>query len=209
MKSMKIAVVLFVLLGLWGNTGFASVCYIGSAGSAVEKAVIQFVGAQDNVLPAANYTEAVSMVKTGKCGLAVIPVEAAAGGLIYDNLDALLADETLAVVGEVKMPASQSSEASMTRFWVITSAKNAAQGGDTAIASVRGSVNSVIKLASELVQMGYKVQALHDRPIKDKLGEYQFVIEVSGLNPKYTLERLIVRPDLALQGEILGSFDAK
>jgi prephenate dehydratase len=206
---MKIAAVLFVLLGLWGNIAFASVCYIGSADSAVKKAVIQFVGSQDDVLPAANFTEASSMLKSGECGWAVIPMESADGKLFYDNLDALLANKTLAVVGEVKMPAGESSEASMTCFWVITLAKNAPQGGDTAIASVRGSVNSVIKLSYELVQMGFKVEALHDRPIKDKLGEYQFVMKVSGLNPKYTLERLIVRPDLALQGELLGSFDAK
>lgn len=209
MKSMKIAAILFVLLGLWGNVAFASVCYIGSAGSTVEKAVIQFAGSPDNVLPAADFTEAASMVKSGKCGYAVIPVESAASGIIWGNLDAMLTNETLAVVGEVKIPASESSTASMTRCWIISLTKNAPQGGDTVIVAMRGSVNSVIKLASELVQMGFKVQALHDRPIKDKLGEYQFVMEVSGLNPKFTFEKLIVRPDLALQGELLGNFDAK
>jgi prephenate dehydratase len=206
MKSIRIAALLFFLLGIGGNMAFASVCYLGSAGTPAEKAVMQFFDTAENAVPAANLTEALSMLKSGKCSYAVVPLESVASGLAFESVDAVLANPALAVAGEIKLA---DNTANLTRFWVISPVEKAPRSGDKAAATVRGSANSVIKLAYELVQMGYKVQAIHDRPIKDRPGEYQFVIEVDGLNPNYALQRLIARPDFKLQGEILGSFDVK
>lgn len=291
MRRNTIFAAVLVFLCLWGNIAFASVSYLGPAGTYTEEATIKFFGADEKILPAVNVPEALAMLKAGQSKFAVVPVENTIGGPVYNYLDAVLADKSLVVVGEVDLPIRQTllavpganladiktilshpqgiaqskawikanlpevklvevsstaeaakrvaeagdpsmaaiaasrtadvyhldilandlqyTKTNVTRFWVITLKEKALSGGEKAAAVVSGSNNSVVRLLYELAQMGYKVQTVHDRPTKEKLGEYQFVIEVAGLNPGLTLERLIARPDLALQGRVLGSFNNK
>lgn len=286
-RTIFIAVVLTVL-SVCGSFTFASVSYLGPAGTYTEEATIQFFGQNEKILPASTVAEALSMLKAGKCEYAVVPTENTIRGPVYNYLDAVLADEYLTVVGEVDLPIRQTllgvpggtitqiktilshpqgiaqskkwikanipdaklvevsstaeaarqvasaSDTSMaaiaaartagvyklnilandlqytndnvTRFWVVTIKGKVQQSGDKAAALVRGNSNAVIKMLYELIQMGYKVHTLHDRPTKEKLGEYQYVIEVEGLNPSYTLERIIANPDLELSGRVLGTF---
>ena len=103
----------------------------------------------------------------------------------------------------------QYSQTNVTRFWVVTLKEKELQNGNKAAAVVSGSNNSIIKLLYELTKMGYKVQTLHDRPTKERLGEYQYVIEVTGRNPGLALEKLLTRPDLVVQGRVLGRFNNK
>lgn len=291
MKRNTILAAVLVFLSVWGNAAFASVSYLGPAGTYTEEATIQFFGPAEKIMPAANVPEALAMLKAGKSQFSVVPVENTIGGPVYNYLDAVLADKALTIVGEVDLPIRQTllavpganlaeiktilshpqgiaqskewiktnlpdaklvevsstaeaakrvaeagdssmaaiaasrtadvyhlailandlqyTKTNVTRFWVITLKEKALQGGEKAAALVSGSNNSVIKLLYELTQMGYQVQTLHDRPTKEKLGEYQFVIEAFGVNPGFTLERLIARPDFALQGRVLGSFNNK
>lgn len=100
----------------------------------------------------------------------------------------------------------QYTNTNVTRFWIVTLKARQTVSGNKALILVSGSINSVAKLVSELEQAGYKVQALHDRPLKTTMGEYQFVIEVADNNHQTSLEGILARKNLQLQHRILGQF---
>ncbi|WP_378954960.1 prephenate dehydratase [Pelosinus sp. sgz500959] len=103
----------------------------------------------------------------------------------------------------------QYTNTNVTRFWIVTlKAKHTSEGNKASIL-VNGSINSVVKLLCELEKKGYAVQSLHDRPLKTKMGEYQFVIEVVDHKQQNSLENILARKDLQLQIRILGKFNSK
>lgn len=291
MRRNTIFAAVLVFLTFWAGSAFASVSYLGPAGTYTEEATILFFGTGEKIIPAPNVPAALALLKAGNSNFSVVPVENTIGGPVYNYLDAVLADKDLTIVGEVDLPirqtllavkgtrlediktilshpqgitqskewikanlpdaklveVSSTAEAAkrvaeagdqsiaaiaasrtanvyslevlandlqytttnVTRFWVVALKGKAPQSGDKAAAVVSGTNNSVIRLLYELSKMGYQVQTVHDRPTKEKLGEYTFVIEVTGLNPGYALEKLLARPDTGVQGRVLGSFNSK
>lgn len=217
MKKNIILVAIVIFLSALGNQAFASVSYLGPAGTYTEDAALQFFGHKEKVIPAVTVVEALAMLKEGKCQYTVVPVENTIGGPAYSYLEAALADDSFAVVGEVDLPIRQTllandlqdTNSNVTRFWVVTLKTKQLDSKNKVIALVRGPINSMAKLLSELDEKGFRIQTLHDLPVKTRLGEYQFVIEVLGYNPQFTLENIFAQPELQLQGRILGSFNSK
>lgn len=288
-RSRIIATIVFFLV--LGNTAWASVSYLGPAGTYTEEATIQFFGQEEQINPVGTVAESLLMLKTGKSEFAVVPVENTIGGSVYNYLDAVLADDSFIVVGEVDLPirqtllalhgttipqiktimshpqgiaqsrdwikknapdakiievsstaeaakrvaesedtslvaiaASRTAEVynlnilatdlqytntNVTRFWVVTLKSHKAVDGDRAAMLVSGSISSVAKFLLELDQKGYRVQTLHDRPLKTKMGEYQFLIEVVENHPQETLPKILSRQDSQLQIRVLGRFTSK
>lgn len=103
----------------------------------------------------------------------------------------------------------QYTNTNVTRFWIVTLKSKEIAKGNKASILVSGSINSVAKLLVELEQKGYQVQTLHDRSLKTKMGEYQFMVEVTENHPKVSLEKILARQDLQLQSRILGQFNSK
>lgn len=101
----------------------------------------------------------------------------------------------------------QITQTNVTRFWIVAAQDNIRKtAGHKAVALVAGSNQAVITLVYELTQLGYTVQALHDRPTQQQLGSYQFLVEVAGSDPTAALEKLLASPNLQVTGRVLGNF---
>ena len=96
-----------VLVLLVSSTVFANVSYLGPAGTYTEEATVLFFGDKEKITPVPTVPEAISLVKTGQCDYAVVPIENTIGGPVYNYLDAVINDAGLVVVGEVNLPIRQ------------------------------------------------------------------------------------------------------
>lgn len=102
----------------------------------------------------------------------------------------------------------QYTNTNITRFWVVTLKNNQIFGNQNTTLIARGSAKNITKLLTDISRKGFGVISLHDRPAKTKLGEYIYVIELSGNNIK-TLGEIIDNHKGLLQCRIIGVFDAK
>ena len=85
----------------------ASVSYLGPAGTYTEEAAQFFFPDAGELLPESTVPEAIADVVSGKADYAVIPQENTLGGTVVNYADALIAAESIYVVGEVVLPISQ------------------------------------------------------------------------------------------------------
>lgn len=107
MNRNKIFIAVCMFLTLWSQIAFASVSYLGPAGTYTEEASICFFGAEEERIPAATVPEVLKLLKEGKSQFAVVPVENTIGGPVYPYLDAVLAENGVVIVGEVDLPIRQ------------------------------------------------------------------------------------------------------
>ncbi|HWR43724.1 prephenate dehydratase [Sporomusa sp.] len=281
---------LILLLLLLTTSAFASVSYLGPAGTYTEEATILFFGEKESITPATTVPEALNLVKSGQCQYAVVPVENTIGGPVYNYLDAVVNDADLVVIGEVNLPirqtllalpganikeiktimshpqgiaqskdwvkvnlpgaklveVSSTAEAAkrvsemgdntaaaiaasrtaqvynlsilandlqytkdnVTRFWVITLKQNQVQGNERSALVAQGPAQYLPGLLSDISRKGYKVVSIHDRPAKTLLGEYIYVVELTGGKPG-ELNEVSKKYEKNLKIRILGSFNAK
>lgn len=80
---------------------------MGPAGTYTEEATKLFFGTDDELLAQETVADALALVVEGKAAYAVIPQENALGGPVTDYIDALVATESVSVVGEVVLPIRQ------------------------------------------------------------------------------------------------------
>ncbi|MBQ8967100.1 prephenate dehydratase domain-containing protein [Ruminococcus sp.] len=106
---------------------------------------------------------------------------------------------------EVEAAAIQNNDSNKTRFYVLTTqpAPNAPAERTAFIAE--GSAGSLPKLLGELEEQDITLVALHDRPRKTELGEYDYVIECE--NCPYE-KYLVLENTTDLDLRFLGCFDA-
>lgn len=280
--------VLASLLLLLTSTAFASVSYLGPAGTYTEEATILFFGDKETIVPVKTVPEALNLVKRGQCQYAVVPIENTIGGPVYNYLDAVISEPSFYVVGEVNLPirqtllslhgaelkdiktimshpqgiaqskewlkanlpeaklveVSSTAEAAkrvaetgdltlaaiaasrtahvynlailandlqythdnVTRFWIVTLNKNQGAGQLTSLV-IQGPAKELFNTLSAISHKGFHLVSLHDRPAKTKIGEYVYVIELSGGNVK-ELEKVLVKHSSAVKARILGTFNA-
>ncbi len=84
-----------------------TVAYLGPEGTYTEEATKAFFGNDDQLLPQATVADALALVANGTATYAVVPQENTLGGPVTDYIDALLATDGVAVVGEVVLPIRQ------------------------------------------------------------------------------------------------------
>ncbi len=85
----------------------ATVSYLGPAGTYTEEATQLFFGEEGKLSPKDTVVDAIADVVSGESEYAVIPQENTLGGAVTDYVDALIAEESVYVVGEVVLPISQ------------------------------------------------------------------------------------------------------
>ncbi len=274
---------------LFAQTAWASVSYLGPAGTYTEEATVQFFGTQEEMSPANTVAESLALLKAGKCSYAVVPVENTIGGPVYAYVDAVLAEPEFTVVGEVNLPIRQTllglpgtslqqvktvlshpqgiaqskawlkanlpeakvtevsstaegakkvaeaqdpsvaaiaasrtadvyhldilardlqyTDTNVTRFWVVAPKEKALSAGKKGALALHGSTADLGKLLVRLENMGYQVEFVHDRPLKTKLGEYLFVLEVKAAQAKTPLEQAV--RGSSGQVRVLGVYDEK
>ena len=83
------------------------VSYLGPAGTYTEEATRFFFESAKEFIPEATVEEAIADVTEGRTEYAVIPQENTLGGAVTNYVDALIAQESVYVVGEVILPISQ------------------------------------------------------------------------------------------------------
>ena len=83
------------------------VSYLGPAGTYTEEAALFFFPDAGEMRPKETVQQAIEEVKEGKADYAVIPQENTIGGAVVNYVDALIAEEAIAVTGEVILPISQ------------------------------------------------------------------------------------------------------
>lgn len=283
-------VILFLLVLALQSSVFASVSYLGPAGTYTEEASVLFFGEAETIIPTGTVNDALSMVKKGESKYAVVPVENTIGGPVYNYLDAVINDPDFAVIGEVNLPIRQTllvlpgtrlediktimshpqgiaqskdwlkanlpqakivevsstaeaarnvaetgdksvaaiaasrtagvyhlailandlqyTDTNVTRFWVVTLKKNQTLGAQKAAVIVRGPVEGLAKVIAQLDKKGFNVVSLHDRPAKTKLGEYIYVLELSGGNMN-ELTQIVNTYQPLLEIKVKGIFDGK
>lgn len=283
-----LSIVLLLLLSV--STAFASVSYLGPAGTYTEEATLLFFGDKEQIVPVTTVAEAVKMVKEGQSNYAVVPVENTIGGPVYNYLDAVVNDKDFVVIGEINLPIRQTlivvpetkltdiktvmshpqglaqskdwlkanlpeaklvevpstaeaakrvaqagdksiaaiaasrtakvynldilandlqyTDTNVTRFWVVTTKKQQTFGQQKFTIVAQGSAQALPKLLSDLDRKGFKLISLHDRPAKTTLGEYVYVIEMSGSNAPI-LQDVVAKHTRDLNTRVVGIFDAK
>ncbi len=85
----------------------ARVSYLGPAGTYTEEAAMFFFPDASALMPEASVPEAIADVVEGEADYAVIPQENTLGGAVVNYVDALLAEDSVYVTGEVILPISQ------------------------------------------------------------------------------------------------------
>ena len=102
----------------------------------------------------------------------------------------------------------QYTQTNVTRFYVVTTKNHQLlKAGHMALTAV-GSAQYLPGLLADLQHRGFDLVSIHDRTAKTLLGEYIYVLELSG--GKYDkLADLSKKYDKKLQIRLLGSFDVK
>jgi len=67
--------------------------------------------------------------------------------------------------------------------------------------------HELLKALADIKHKDFSLVSLHDRPAKTKIGEYVYVLELSGGNPK-ELKKILSKHSSAVKARILGSFSA-
>jgi prephenate dehydratase len=80
--------------------------YLGPAGTFTEGALRTITGGSDQLLPCANVTTALDMVRNGGADFALVPIENSVEGVVARTLDELAIGEPLIIVGEVLLQVS-------------------------------------------------------------------------------------------------------
>lgn len=126
-----------------------------------------------------------------------------------ESMAAIAASRTAAVYNlNIMANDLQYTNTNITRFWVVTLKKNQTIGNQNTALLAEGSAQNITKLLADLSRKGFGVISLHDRPAKTKLGEYIYVIELSGNNIQGLGDILDHHKNL-LKCRIIGVFDAK
>lgn len=102
--------------------------------------------------------------------------------------------------------AIQNNDSNKTRFYVLSKDKPATAKAARTAFTASGSADKLPELMSEIDKQGIKLIAIHDRPKKTVLGEYQYVIECADCTyDKY----LKIAESTTLEMRFLGCFDVK
>ena len=80
--------------------------YLGPAGTFTEGALRTITGGSDQLLPCANVTAALDVVRSGGADFALVPIENSVEGVVARTLDELAIGEPLIIVGEVLLQVS-------------------------------------------------------------------------------------------------------
>lgn len=99
-----LAIIISLIMSI---SAFANVSYLGPAGTYTEEAAVKYFGDSETLIPAPTVPGALYKLKSGDCRYAVVPVENSIGGVVYNYIDAVLADTDLAIVGEVQLTIRQ------------------------------------------------------------------------------------------------------
>ena len=83
------------------------ISYLGPAGTYTEEATQFFFGGTGTLFPKTTVDEAIADMVSGAADYAVIPQENTLGGAVTNYVDALIAQDSAYVVGEVILPISQ------------------------------------------------------------------------------------------------------
>jgi prephenate dehydratase len=80
--------------------------YLGPAGTFTEGALRTIIGGSDQLLPCANVTAALDMVRNSGADFALVPIENSVEGVVARTLDELAIGEPLIIVGEILLQVS-------------------------------------------------------------------------------------------------------
>ena len=75
--------------------------YLGPVGTFTEAALRSITSPSDQLVPCANVTAALDMVREGSSDYALVPIENSVEGVVARTLDELAIGEPLIIVGEV------------------------------------------------------------------------------------------------------------
>ena len=78
--------------------------YLGPVGTFTEAALQTITGESDQLIPCANVTAALDMVRSAKADRALVPIENSVEGVVARTLDELASGEPLIIVNEVLLP---------------------------------------------------------------------------------------------------------
>ena len=78
--------------------------YLGPVGTFTEAALRSITSQSDQLIPCANVTAALDMVRNGGSDFALVPIENSVEGVVARTLDELAIGEPLIIVGEVLLP---------------------------------------------------------------------------------------------------------
>ena len=107
---------------------------------------------------------------------------------------------------EILAAGIQNNDSNKTRFYVL-SAQQPPTAAATRIAFIAdGNAADLPALMTAINEQGIRLIALHDRPKKTVLGEYQYVIECAGCSYEQYVK---LAEDTRLSMRFLGSFDVK
>ena len=106
-RCMRMVILGLIISVIMSISAFADVSYLGPAGTYTEEAAIKFFGDQDKFIPVPTVPGALAKLKSDECKYAVVPVENTIGGVVYNYMDAVLADNDFVIVGEVQLPIRQ------------------------------------------------------------------------------------------------------
>lgn len=106
-RRTSVLVLAIIISLVMSISAFANVSYLGPAGTYTEEAAVKYFGDSEILIPAPTVPGALSKLKSGDCRYAVVPVENSIGGVVYNYIDAVLADTDLAIVGEVQLTIRQ------------------------------------------------------------------------------------------------------
>lgn len=106
-RTAKMVILAFTISIIMSISAFADVSYLGPAGTYTEEAAIKFFGDTEKFIPVPTVPGALEKLKSSECQYAVVPVENTIGGVVYNYMDAVLADDKFVIVGEVQLPIRQ------------------------------------------------------------------------------------------------------
>lgn len=106
-RSIRLAILTFIVSVFMSMSVLANVSYLGPAGTYTEEASIKYFGEAETLIAVPTVPGALAKLKSGECQYSVVPVENTIGGMVYNYLDAVIADDDFVIVGEVQLPIRQ------------------------------------------------------------------------------------------------------
>ena len=107
---------------------------------------------------------------------------------------------------EILASGIQENDLNVTRFYVLSVAAPATAEADRLLFVASGNAQALPELMSGIDSMGITLVSIHDRPEKTGLGQYLYIIELSGCSYK---EYLSLADDAAFEFRYLGSFSVR
>lgn len=185
------------------------IAYVGPAASYTHIAAREQFGAQAEFVPAATIPQVFTEVEQGRAHYGVVPIENSDEGAVGVTLD-MFVESPLQIIAERCVEMQLGQAANVTRFAIVgheQPSKPTGHDKTLLLLSVRDQAGGLHNLLQPFADNAINLLRIESRPLRSKLWEYLFFIDVEGHVSDTRLARALqeIEP-VCVQVKILGSY---